>query len=78
MRRPPAATGSPIGPSPARAKAWRAHGRAPLLAVRGGGPERGPACMAFTAHGFVGVERETVLAMRGWVKTGAVPPDLGR
>jgi hypothetical protein len=34
--------------------------------------------MAFTAHGFVGVERETVLAMRGWVKTGAVPPDLGR
>lgn len=50
----------------------------PLLTVRGGGPPRGEACQAHTAHGFVGVERETVLAMRSWVKTGAVPPDFGR
>jgi hypothetical protein len=49
-----------------------------LLTVRGGGPERGEACEAFTAHGFVGVERETVLAMRSWVKTGVVPPDVRR
>src|SRR5205085_484677 len=52
--------------------------RSPLLTVRGGGPARGDACMAFTQHGFVGMERETVLAMRSWVKTGAVPPDVVR
>jgi pimeloyl-ACP methyl ester carboxylesterase len=50
----------------------------PLLTVRGGGPGRGEACQAFTAHGFVGVERETVMAMRSWVKSGAVPAELGR
>ena len=50
----------------------------PLLTVRGGGPPRGEACQAFTAHGFAGVERETVLAMRTWVKTGTVPPDFAR
>ena len=43
---------------------------APLLTVRGGGPERAAACEAFSFHGFVGVERPTVEAMRGWVKTG--------
>jgi hypothetical protein len=49
---------------------------APLVTVRGGGPARGEACQAFTQHGFVGVERETVLAMREWIKTGAVPADV--
>jgi hypothetical protein len=48
----------------------------PLVTVRGGGPARGEDCQAFTAHGFVGVERETVLAMRAWVQSGAVPPDV--
>jgi hypothetical protein len=52
--------------------------RKPLLTVRGGGPGRGGACEAFTAHGFVGVEPETVIAMRSWVKTGVVPADIGR
>jgi len=32
--------------------------------------------MAFTAHGFVGVEKEAVLAMRSWIKTGTVPADV--
>jgi len=50
--------------------------RKPLLTVRGGGPGRGEACEAFTAHGFVGVEHETVMAMRSWVKTGVIPPDV--
>jgi len=50
----------------------------PLVTVRGGGPEKGGACQAFTAHGFVGLEREVVLAMRSWVKTGAVPTDVSR
>jgi hypothetical protein len=49
---------------------------APLVTVRGGGPSRGDDCQAYTAHGFVGVEKETVLAMRSWVKTGNVPADV--
>lgn len=49
---------------------------APLLTVRGGGPGRGNACEAFSAHGYVGVEIPTVRAMRDWVKTGIVPADV--
>lgn len=49
---------------------------APLITVHGGGPGRGDACMAFTAHGFVGVEKETVLAMRAWLRTGAASADV--
>ena len=52
--------------------------QSPLVTVRGGGPGRGEACQAFTAHGFAGIERETVLAMRTWVKTGTVPLDVER
>jgi hypothetical protein len=52
--------------------------RKPLLTVRGGGPGRGEPCEAFSAHGFIGVERETVMAMRSWMKTGLVPADLER
>ncbi len=51
---------------------------APLVIVRGGGPERGQPCQAYSHHGFVGVEKETVLAMRSWIKTGAVPPDVSQ
>jgi hypothetical protein len=47
--------------------------RSPLLTVRGGGPARGGACQPYTAHGFVGVEREVVAAMLGWIKTGQAP-----
>ena len=49
---------------------------APLVKVSGGGPWRGDACQPFTAHGFVGMEKETVLAMRSWIKTGVVPADV--
>jgi hypothetical protein len=49
---------------------------APLVKVSGGAPWRGDACQAFTAHGFVGVEKETVVAMQSWIKTGAVPADV--
>lgn len=52
--------------------------RSPLLTVRGGAPASGAPCEARTAHGFVGSERETVLAMRSWVRTGVVPADVGR
>jgi hypothetical protein len=52
--------------------------RSPLVTVRGGGPARGSPCEAMSQHGFVGIERETVLAMRSWVKTGVMPADVGR
>ena len=58
------------------ARRFAERSKSPLVTVRGGGQWRGDACEAFTAHGFVGVERETVLAMRSWVKTGVVPPDV--
>jgi hypothetical protein len=50
--------------------------RSPLLTVRGGGPARGEPCQAFSAHGFVGVEVETINAIRSWLKTGVVPPTV--
>lgn len=58
------------------AAGFAAASRSPLLTARGGGPERGNPCMAFTAHGFVGVEAETVLAIRSWVRSGSVPADI--
>jgi hypothetical protein len=60
------------------AKRYAEKSMSPLVTVRGGGPEKGGACQAFTAHGFVGVERQVVLAMRSWVKTGTVPADVAR
>ena len=48
----------------------------PLVTVRGGGPGRGDACQAFTAHGFVGVERETLKAMQSWIRTGRAPAQV--
>lgn len=51
-------------------------GATPLMTVKGGGPARGNPCMAFTAHGFVGVEKETVEAMRRWVQTGSAPQEI--
>jgi hypothetical protein len=50
--------------------------RSPLVTVRGGGPEKGDPCHAFSHHGYIGIERALVLAMRSWVKTGAVPADV--
>ncbi len=58
------------------AKEFSETTRKPLLTARGGGPGRGQACDAFTAHGFVGVEPETVMAMRSWIKTGVIPADV--
>lgn len=55
------------------AKDFAARSGKPLLTMRGGGPEKGGACEAYTAHGFVGVEREAVRAMLSWIRTGALP-----
>jgi hypothetical protein len=60
------------------AQRYAEKSRSPLLTVRGGAPGRGDPCEAYSAHGYVGVESETVAAMRSWVKTGATPTDVGR
>jgi predicted esterase len=60
------------------AKRYAEKTRSPLVTVRGGGPEKGGACQAFTAHGFVGMEHEVVLAMRTWVRSGTAIPELAR
>ncbi len=60
------------------AQQFAGKSRSPLLTVRGGGPARGAPCEARSAHGFVGVEAETVQAMRSWVKTGVVPADVSK
>lgn len=44
--------------------------RAPLITVRSSNAGRGDPCQAFTPHGFVGAERETVQAMKRWVVDG--------
>src|SRR5262249_1578607 len=59
------------------AKSYAEKSMSPLVTVRGGGPETGGACQARSHHGYVGVEREVVLAMRSWVKTGTIPADVG-
>lgn len=48
----------------------------PLLTVNGGGPGRGDACAAFTAHGYVGMEKETIRAIQEWMATDRVA-DIG-
>ena len=49
---------------------------APLVTVRGGGPWRGDACQAFSAHGYAGIEQKVVSAMRDWVRTRAAPESV--
>ena len=44
--------------------------RSPLITVRSSNPGRGDPCQAFSQHGFVGVERETVQAMKRWIADG--------
>lgn len=60
------------------AQAFAKRSGKPLVTVRGGGNYRGDRCEAFSPHGYRGVERETVEAMRQWVKTGAAPAQVGR
>lgn len=60
------------------AQRFAQESRSPLVTVSGGGPGQGKPCEARTAHGFAGIEAETVAAMRSWVKTGATPRDVAR
>jgi hypothetical protein len=60
------------------AKRYAEKTHSPLVTVHGGGPGRGKPCEAHSAHGYEGVERETVAAMRTWVRTGKAPADVTR
>lgn len=44
--------------------------RSPLITVNSNIQGRGEPCKAFSAHGYVGVEAETVRAMRDWIING--------
>ena len=50
--------------------------KTPLLTVTGAAQSRGKPCMAFTEHGFVGMEAKTIKAIVSWVRSGAVPVDV--
>jgi len=41
--------------------------------VTGVGEHRGRPCMAFTEHGYLGMEAKTIKAILSWIRTGAVP-----
>ena len=56
--------------------AYRAISKSPrkgFIAVSGGDTPRGRACGPWSAHGFLGVERETVAAIADWMN-GKTPP----
>lgn len=59
-----------------RVRQYAAETKTPLLTVTGVGDRRGDPCMAFTEHGFVGMEVKTVKAIVSWIRTGTVPPDV--
>ena len=54
--------------SQARRLAERTH--APLISVRSSNRGTGNPCEARSPHGYIGVERQTVLAMKEWVVDG--------
>ncbi|RYF41338.1 MAG: alpha/beta hydrolase [Comamonadaceae bacterium] len=55
----------------------RRRGEIPLVTVEGGEGARGEPCEAFSAHGFVGREREAMGAIHQWITTGAAPAIVG-
>jgi hypothetical protein len=44
--------------------------------VTGVGDRRGQPCMAFSEHGYLGMEAKTIKAILLWIRTGAVPADV--
>lgn len=50
--------------------------KTPLVTVTGASYVKGKPCMAFTEHGFVGMEAKTIKAILSWIRTGAVPGDV--
>jgi hypothetical protein len=48
----------------------------PLLTVSGVRYSKGKPCMAFSEHGFVGMEARTIKAMLSWIRTGTAPGEV--
>ncbi len=53
-----------------QAKRYAEKTRSPLITVKSGNTGRGNDCEAFSRHGYIGVEKETVEAMKQWLVTG--------
>ncbi|MCX7174971.1 MAG: hypothetical protein NT159_13845 [Proteobacteria bacterium] len=54
---------------------WQAQRHAgkthsPLITVKSNNQGQGDPCKAFSQHGYIGVEAETVLAMKNWIVSG--------
>ena len=49
----------------------------PLITVEGAANVRGEPCTAFTQHGFVGRERDTMRAILDWITTRQAPAVVG-
>lgn len=54
-----------------------AIGELPLITVSGAKDTQGPACEAYTEHGFRGRERDVMRAIAAWIATGQVTPQVG-
>lgn len=59
-----------------RVRSYAEETKTPLVTVTGVGDRRGDPCMAFTEHGFVGMEMKTIKAILSWIRTGRVPGDV--
>ena len=55
-----------------QAKRYADKTRSPLITVKSSDQGRGDPCAAFSPHGYIGVEAQTVLAMKNWVINGEV------
>lgn len=54
------------------AKKYAEKTYSPLITVRSGNTGRGDDCQAFSRHGYFGVEKQTVMAMKDWIVNGEV------
>ena len=59
-----------------RVRSYSEDTKTPLLTVTGAEGRRGDPCMAFTEHGFVGMEVKTIKAILSWIRSGNVPADV--
>jgi hypothetical protein len=50
--------------------------RFPLITVHGGDPPRSDACEAFSYHGYLGKERQTVEAIVNWILQKPIPANI--
>jgi len=59
------------------AKRYAEKTHSPLISVNSGNTGRGDDCQAFSRHGYIGVEKETVLTMKNWIVNGDVKDVVG-